>query len=79
MTAKLFAMKESLWSTLYKPLSESFTKTATLYATLVRPKSRGHIRLRSMNAQDPPIIDPRYYSHPDDIQVMIEGKSDRFI
>lgn len=40
---------------------------------LLRPKSRGHIRLRSRNPYDHPLIDPNYLSHPDDVSTTIEG------
>ena len=45
-----------------------------MFATLVRPKSRGFIRLRSTNPLDDPIIDPQYYSNPQDVKTMLEGK-----
>lgn len=38
-----------------------------------RPKSRGEIRLASRSPWDKPIIDPKYFSHPDDIVSMVEG------
>ena len=40
---------------------------------VVRPKSRGRIHLRSADPADHPVIDPRYYSHPDDVKVTLEA------
>ncbi|KAH9372338.1 hypothetical protein HPB48_010085 [Haemaphysalis longicornis] len=40
---------------------------------LNRLKSRGHIRLRSSDPDEPPIIDPRYFTHPEDIKVAAQG------
>ncbi|KAL3212938.1 hypothetical protein MRX96_035764 [Rhipicephalus microplus] len=40
---------------------------------LNRLKSRGYVRLRTTDPDDPPIIDPRYFSHPEDIKVAAEG------
>jgi len=40
---------------------------------LGKPRSVGEIRLASNNMWDKPIIDPKYYSHPDDIIMMKEG------
>lgn len=40
---------------------------------LLRPKSRGQIRLRSRNPYDHPLIDPNYLSHPDDVSTIVEG------
>jgi len=38
-----------------------------------RPKSVGHIRLGSKNYRDNPIIDPNFYSDPEDIKVVLDG------
>lgn len=40
---------------------------------LIRPKSRGTIRLQSNDPFDPPLIDPNYLHHPDDLKVLLEG------
>lgn len=40
---------------------------------MLRPKSRGFVRLRSRNPYEHPIIDPRYLTHPHDIKVMVEA------
>lgn len=39
---------------------------------ILRPKSRGHIKLRSTDPEDPPIIDPKYLTEESDIKVFIE-------
>jgi choline dehydrogenase-like flavoprotein len=39
----------------------------TLNAYLVRPKSRGSVTLKSAKAEDHPVIDPNFLSHPDDL------------
>ena len=41
--------------------------------TLLRPKSRGTVRLASNNPEDDPIIDPNYLSHPHDLKTMVES------
>ncbi|XP_048240169.1 glucose dehydrogenase [FAD, quinone]-like [Haliotis rufescens] len=41
--------------------------------TLIRPKSRGSIRLRSTNPFEYPVIDPNYLSHPDDVKTLVRG------
>ncbi|XP_071540783.1 glucose dehydrogenase [FAD, quinone]-like [Panulirus ornatus] len=45
----------------------------TIGPMLTRPKSRGSIRLRSRNPRVPPLIDPNYLSHPDDVRTFIRG------
>ena len=47
--------------------------TFGLGVTLVRPKSVGEIRLRNSDPFSPPIIDPRYLEHPDDVETLKEG------
>lgn len=45
----------------------------TLNACLLRPKSRGTVRLRSANALDKPVIDNNYLADPDDLRMEIAG------
>ncbi|RWS23799.1 glucose dehydrogenase (acceptor)-like protein 3, partial [Leptotrombidium deliense] len=40
---------------------------------LLHPKSRGFVRLRSSDPYVPPIIDPKYLTHPDDIISMVDA------
>ena len=40
---------------------------------LLRPRSRGTVRLASANPTDRPLIDPGYYAHSDDIKQMVAG------
>ncbi|XP_075983794.1 glucose dehydrogenase [FAD, quinone]-like [Anticarsia gemmatalis] len=40
---------------------------------LLRPRSRGYLKLRDTNPYSPPLIYPNYYSDPQDVRVMIEG------
>ena len=40
---------------------------------LGKPKSRGTLRLRSTDPNDQALIDPAYYSNPEDMQTMIKG------
>jgi choline dehydrogenase len=40
---------------------------------LLSPRSRGTVRLRSADPADPPVIDPAYLRHPDDVTRMVEA------
>ncbi|MBF2073092.1 MAG: GMC family oxidoreductase N-terminal domain-containing protein [Synechococcales cyanobacterium C42_A2020_086] len=40
---------------------------------LIQPQSRGEVKLRSTNPQDPPIIDPRYLQMETDVQTYIRA------
>jgi choline dehydrogenase-like flavoprotein len=43
------------------------------HACALQPKSRGSVSLAGADVQAAPIIDPRFLSHPDDIEVMVCG------
>ncbi|XP_023244599.1 glucose dehydrogenase [FAD, quinone]-like isoform X1 [Centruroides sculpturatus] len=64
-------ISKATWNSFYGPLSNR--DTFSMLPVLLRPKSRGYIKLRSANPYDHPIIDPNYLSHPHDIMVMVDG------
>ncbi|WP_454753249.1 GMC family oxidoreductase [Cupriavidus necator] len=43
------------------------------HACVLRPKSRGHVRLRSADMREAPLIDPRFLSAEEDMAGMVEG------
>lgn len=45
----------------------------TVFSTLIRPRSRGTLRLHSADPLDGPVIDPNYAADPTDIEVLLEG------
>lgn len=45
----------------------------SLHVVLARPKSRGSVRLASKDPGAPPLIDPAYFSHPDDMPLLVKG------
>lgn len=45
----------------------------TLNSCFLHPRSRGSVRLRSASADDPPIIDPNYWSDPYDLDMSLQG------
>lgn len=61
-----------MWDSFYKPYL--FRDTFSMNPVLLRPKSRGFIKLRSRDPYDPPIIDPKYLTHPHDIKAMVDCK-----
>jgi hypothetical protein len=62
-----------VWHEYYKPLS--FRDTWTAFPTLLRPKSKGLIRLRSKNPRDYPLFYHNYLTDPDDVARLVEGKA----
>ncbi|MGI4832337.1 MAG: GMC family oxidoreductase [Janthinobacterium lividum] len=75
------ASPDLLTTTLDIPLASAenmarFTPPAnswTLYSALLRPKSRGQVRLTGPQPEDPVQIEPNYFAHPDDMQAMLAG------
>lgn len=46
----------------------------TFVSGLLHPKSVGELRLNTNGSPlDPPLIDPKYLSHPDDVEVILRG------
>lgn len=41
--------------------------------TLIRPESRGRLRLRSNFPMDPPVIEPNYLSHESEVETLVFG------
>lgn len=45
----------------------------TLNSYTLRPKSRGHVTLRSPNPADAAVVDPNFLAEPDDLKMSVEG------
>ncbi|HEV2212337.1 MAG TPA: GMC family oxidoreductase N-terminal domain-containing protein, partial [Gammaproteobacteria bacterium] len=45
----------------------------SLHVCALRPKSRGQVRLASRDPHEAPLIDPRYFSQPEDLEVLLKG------
>ena len=60
-----------LWESLHlKPKSwEGFS----IFPVLLHPRSKGTVRLASANYEDPPLINPNYFSDEVDIKYLREG------
>lgn len=68
---KILNLRDGLYNTVYKPLTNS--ETWSILPLLLRPKSTGWVRLRSKNPLDHPILEPNYFAHQEDIDVLVEG------
>ena len=49
----------------------AFKHGFSIVSCLLHPKSRGTISLRSRNPEDPPNIQPNYFSDPDDLRDLV--------
>ena len=45
----------------------------TCHVCLLRPRSRGTVLVSSGDVRDAPLIDPKYFDDPDDLEVLVEG------
>lgn len=43
------------------------------HVCVLRPKSRGSVKLASANPHDAPLIDPNFFADPNDVEVMLKG------
>jgi choline dehydrogenase-like flavoprotein len=68
---KAFGIDENMWKQTFHPLvgKESWS----MMQMILRPKSRGSIRLRSRDAYAMPVINAGYFTHPNDMKVLVEG------
>ncbi len=68
----VFSLDDVSYQQYFSQYASDYYGTLTC-PTLLRPKSRGQLRLRSADVNDPPILDFRYLSHPDDVRTLVEG------
>lgn len=68
---KVLGLTDRLYNTVYRPIANK--DVFTLIPLLLRPKSRGWVKLQSRNPFAPPLINANYFNHPDDIKVLVEG------
>ncbi|CAG2206798.1 unnamed protein product [Mytilus edulis] len=54
-------------------INANIDASMVILPTLIHPKSRGEIRLKSTDPFDHPEIDPHYLEQKDDVNVLIEG------
>jgi choline dehydrogenase len=68
---KTINLIDDVWENYYKPLAgQSF---ATILPVLLHPKSRGNIRLKSKDFDEPLLIDPQYYESREDVEGMVKA------
>lgn len=68
---KILNLRDGVFNTVYKPLLNS--ETWSILPLLLRPKSTGWVKLRSKNPLHKPVIEPNYFAHQEDINVLVEG------
>ena len=66
-----YGLSDEVWNKVYAPYVPFHT--FSLDPVLLRPKSRGYVKLRSGNPYDHPIINPRYLTKQEDVLTLVEG------
>lgn len=66
-----FGMRDDIYNSTYNKLRNS--QSFMVFPMLMRPKSKGRIKLRNKNPMAHPLIYPNYFSEEDDIRVMVDG------
>ncbi|CAK1541576.1 unnamed protein product [Leptosia nina] len=64
-------LTDEVYSELYEDIL--YESSFSIVPLLLRPKSRGFLKLRDADPYSPPLIYPNYFSEPEDILRMIEG------
>lgn len=68
---RIVNLRDGVYNTVYKPLQNS--ETYSILPLLLRPRSTGWVRLRNNNPLSKPLIEPNYFAHREDVQVLVEG------
>jgi len=50
------------------------TEGLTIFPVLLHPRSRGTVRLRSSDPDEPPLINPNYLAEDIDVKILAEGE-----
>lgn len=68
---KVLGLRDDIYKEMWKPIEDRYTWT--IMPLLLRPRSRGYVRLQSKNPFTKPIMNPNYYDDPLDVAIMVEG------
>ena len=68
---KILGLREDFYKEMYSPIYDRYSWT--IMPLLLRPKSRGWVRLQSKNPYAAPLMNPNYFDDPLDMATMVEG------
>ncbi|KAF5272032.1 hypothetical protein FQR65_LT05013 [Abscondita terminalis] len=68
---KITGLRDSVYNTVYKPLAN--VDTWTILPLLLRPRSRGWVRLKSKDPNVYADVNPNYFTHREDVDTLIAG------
>lgn len=68
---KILGLNDPVWEDYFENLIGK--NVISILPVVLHPKSKGHIKLSSKDPKHLPIIHPNYFSHQDDINVIVKG------
>jgi choline dehydrogenase-like flavoprotein len=68
---KAQGLSDDLWSRYYAHYAAS--DAFSMYPVMLRPKSRGYVRVRSGDVHQAPIIQPNYFSYKSELESMVDA------
>lgn len=68
-----FGIRDDIYNEMFAQLASIEAKTFMVFPMVMRPKSKGRIKLRSNNPFDLPAIFPNYFSDQYDIDIAVRG------
>jgi len=68
---KILGLTDQVYNAVYRPIANH--DSWTILPLLLRPRSRGWVRLRSSNPFHYPVINANYFDDPFDIATLVEG------
>lgn len=69
--ANMLGIPKTFVNAVYHDMMEK--SAFSLVPIILRPKSRGRLRLKNRNPFHWPIMEPHYLSHKDDLDTLVEG------
>ncbi len=67
---KVMGISDTLWQ-VFRPLA--YRDGWSIFPMILRPKSKGAVRLKNANPYVLPAVHAGYFTHPDDIKVLVEA------
>ncbi|KAG7204873.1 hypothetical protein KM043_005273 [Ampulex compressa] len=68
---KALRVSEELYEAVYKPIENQ--DAWSIWPIVQQPRSVGRLTLNSKDPFDPPKMDPRLFTHPADVEIILEG------
>lgn len=68
---KALRISDDLYNTVYKPIENQ--EAWSIWPIIQHPRSVGRLTLQSKDPFEPPQMDPKFFSHPADLEIILEG------